>query len=316
MSLYVIKKFSFSPVKYKHVFLYRDFEKKIEKIPREKWKKNTEKTPEALSRAKSIITEIALNNKFDYFCTFSFDKDKIDRYDLKECYKRLRLFFKEFKKRYAPNFQWLIIPEFHKDGAIHFHGLVSGIPDGELTVPDTIMKRMSDGEIAVVPNTPKYLYWARYSKRFGIFNCSKIKTSEGVAYYVTKYVIKELSKIPTGVNLYAHSKGLKKADVIYHSYNDSEMLITPSYKNDFCKVAYDKYEGVYQALESCGIEIPFVGNLPENQYNIKLMRVSKDKVTSKKLGYGTEIYNEDYEIEYLQTQIQKNRPSCDNRKET
>jgi hypothetical protein len=226
------------------------------------------------------------------------------------------LFFKEFKKRYAPDFQWLIIPEFHKDGAIHFHGLISGMPDGELTVPDTIMKRMSDGEIAVVPNTPKYLYWARYSKRFGIFNCSKVKTSEGVAYYVTKYVTKELSKIPTEVNLYAHSKGLKKADVIYHSYNDSEMLITPSYKNDFCKVAYDKYDGVYQALESCGVEIPFIGNLPENQYNIKLMRVSKDKVTSKKLGYGTEIYDEDYEIEYFQTQIQKNRLSFDNRKET
>lgn len=309
MPYYIIKRFSYSPVKYKHIMLYRDIDIKINKKAKSEWKKNTEKTAEAISRAKSSITELALNNKFDFFCTFSFDSNLIDRYDLNLCYKRLRQFFNNFKKRYATDFKWLIIPEFHEDGAIHFHGLVSGIPKGEFTIPKFIEKRMPNGELKKVPNTPKYYRWERYSKRFGrVFDCSPIKSAEKVAFYITKYVNKDLSKIPVGVHLFAYSRGLKKADIIYKSNTDKEMIITPSYKNDFCKVAYDKYDGIYQVLENCANEncantSPFYGTKPEEQYSIIKFKDREQPQKEYRRDYGTQVYNEDYEVEYEQEKI-------------
>ena len=300
MPQYSIKLFPNSSVKYKHILLKRDLTKTKEKKEREEWKENDKKIDENLSRAKTNITELALCNIFDYFCTFTFSDDKIDRNNLALCYKSLRKFFNNFQQRQAPDFKYLIIPEFHKDGSIHFHGLVSGIPESEFIIPPTIKKRLKDGTLADVPNTPKYKDWKRYSDRFGYFNCSRVKSSEKIAFYITKYITKDMSDIPKGVHLFAYSRGLKKAEII-HKSNQDIMLITPTYNGDFCKIAYDKYQGTYEWLDYYGEINPFMGEIPETM--IKELQEEKENSPANRYDYASEQYMKESEVEYVQAEI-------------
>lgn len=228
MSYYRVWEYPNSAVPYKHVFIKRD---RIEE-GREKALKNTaailealnadEKLQESLSRSKRNITDLILCNPFEYFCTFTFNADKVDRYNYDTCQKKLRKFFNNFKSRYAPDFKYLIIPEFHKDGAIHFHGVCSGFSDGEL-------KENSFG----------YLDWERYRKSFGFFNCSKIRNYNACAFYVSKYVTKDLVSVGKGRAVYMCSVGLNRPKLIYDEDN-IPVLFKPEFENEYCAVVYDR----------------------------------------------------------------------------
>ena len=200
----------------------------------------TKKLPHHLSRAKRMITDLILCNKFDYFCTFTFDAEKIDRYNYSLCQKKLRKFFDNFKQRYAPDFKYLIIPEFHKDGAVHFHGVCSGFPDGELSIPEYIYKRV-DGQYIPLKNYRNYLDWARYHKSFGFFNCSKIRNYNACAFYVTKYVTKDLADVGKGKAVYMASQGLQRPALVYDEDN-IPVIFTPEFENEYCIVGYDRGE--------------------------------------------------------------------------
>ncbi len=99
------------------------------------------KLDESLCRSRRNIRDIILCNRFVYFCTFTFSDCKTDRSDLDALSKALRQFFNNFKKRYAPDFKYIIVPERHKNGTWHFHGLISGIPSTEFVCPETITFR-------------------------------------------------------------------------------------------------------------------------------------------------------------------------------
>lgn len=99
------------------------------------------KSAQNLARARRVIRDLILCNYFRYFCTFTFDGSKVDRYDYPSCKKAITDCFHDFRKRHAPDFRYLLVPERHKDRAWHFHGMVQGIPSGEFTVPDFITYR-------------------------------------------------------------------------------------------------------------------------------------------------------------------------------
>lgn len=82
---------------------------------------------ESQRRAASKIRDIALCNHFTHFFTWTLSSDMIDRYDVQEIYKKLRVFLSNVSRR--KNFQYVLVPEYHKkkEGeerpALHFHGL-------------------------------------------------------------------------------------------------------------------------------------------------------------------------------------------------
>ena len=43
----------------------------------------------SLRRTKTLITDIVLCNDFQYFCTFTFDPDKVDRYSYSACLHKM-----------------------------------------------------------------------------------------------------------------------------------------------------------------------------------------------------------------------------------
>lgn len=97
--------------------------------------------------------------------------------------------------------QYILIPEQHKDGAWHMHGLINGLPLNQL-----------------VKNDNGYLEWPKYSKRFGYMSLGEIKDKLAVSKYITKYITKNMYN-ECGVSernkkTYYASRGLKKAEKI------------------------------------------------------------------------------------------------------
>lgn len=74
----------------------------------------------AQRRARQQIRDYALCSEFTYFVTLTLDKEKIDRYDISEIVKRLRIWLDNRVRRNG--LRYILVPERHKDGAVHFHG--------------------------------------------------------------------------------------------------------------------------------------------------------------------------------------------------
>lgn len=78
-------------------------------------------------RALSRIQQIVDCNHFDHFCVLSLDGTKIDRYDPKIIYSKLRNFLDYARRRYG--FSYLLVPDYHEPDegdarrAIHLHVL-------------------------------------------------------------------------------------------------------------------------------------------------------------------------------------------------
>ena len=78
----------------------------------------------AQRRAKATVKDLALSNDFTHFVTFTLDPKKVDRYDMKEITRKLNAWLDNHVRR--DGLAYVLVPERHQDGAIHFHGLING----------------------------------------------------------------------------------------------------------------------------------------------------------------------------------------------
>jgi len=76
----------------------------------------------SLRRTKTLVKDIILCNHFDYFCTFTFDNRKHNRYDIEHCKHVMHMWLHRQREK-SPDLKYIIVPELHKDGALHFHSL-------------------------------------------------------------------------------------------------------------------------------------------------------------------------------------------------
>ena len=139
-------------------------------------KEKEQRLSQSISRAKSTIFELAFCNEFSHFCTFTLDKEKVgDRYDLKNFRTKLAQFVRNKNRGRSEPIKYLFVPEQHKDGAWHMHGLCSGLTSLDLreftlteNIPKAIKKQIRRGE--------KVYNWDDYSKKFGFFTATEIKS--------------------------------------------------------------------------------------------------------------------------------------------
>lgn len=198
---------------------------------------NEEKLSTNLYRAKRRVFELAICNDFAYFCTLTFSKEKVkDRYDLEGCMKSFRKWLNNYNNRKAASpVQYLLIPEQHKDGAWHLHGLFSGLPESDLRpfsldehIPDRIRKELSNGH--------QVFQWTAYDKKFGYCTLSPVRSMSAVSRYITKYVTKELGDSVKELNahLYYRSQGLKEKELLFSGADCH--LSDPDYKGTYASV--------------------------------------------------------------------------------
>lgn len=193
------------------------FTKKKKHLKRER-NINENKLENNLSRAKSKIFQYAMCNDFEYFVTLTLDSKKYDRYNLKKFVSDLGHMIRNNRARKGWNLQYILIPEQHKDGAWHLHGLFSHIPSEFLEI-----------------NKNGYLDFPQYSKKFGYCSLSKIKDKNKCASYITKYVSKDLGdKIEKNHKCYYASRGLKLPVKVFCGNLDKEIKF--DFENDFVQL--------------------------------------------------------------------------------
>ena len=131
---------------------------------------------ESLRRTRSVIFDYALANEFTHFATFTFNPKKIDRYSWESVSNTMKYWLNRQKKT-SPDFSYLAVPEFHKDGAIHFHALFKGY------APD--LKRTN-----VIQNGQRVYNITGFTS--GFTNVKELDSDYSkAAAYVTKYLTKD-----------------------------------------------------------------------------------------------------------------------------
>lgn len=195
---------------------------------------------QSLSRTRRRIFEIAACNPWEWFFTGTLDGEKCDRDDLNGTFKRLSQWIRDYRKSHdGGNITYLIVPEQHKSGGWHFHGLINGISAGEMhefsmseRIPVRIKRTIQGG-------TPVWS-WSAYSERFGYSTMTRVKDENAVACYVTKYITKDMvannQAIGKGRHLYYASRGLRKPETVAESYPATSYAPVTDYENDYVAI--------------------------------------------------------------------------------
>lgn len=217
-----------SVVKYGNIykFIYHKHSYECSGLHTFKDNKNTNDTKlnNNISRAKNRVFELAMCNDWQYFVTLTLNDLNIDRFNLNEAVKRFGEWVGNYNKKFNTKLKYLLVPEQHKNGAWHFHGLFSGI------APDSLIK-----------NNYGYLDIPYFVHRFGFVSLSPIKDHNRTASYITKYVTKDMTanNVDKNKHLFYASRGLNSAVLVSAGRMDSKLaheLCT--FENEHCGIAF------------------------------------------------------------------------------
>ena len=190
---------------------------------------HAEKLSASLSRTRSKIFELALCNPWDFFVTLTLAPENGNRQDLTAFKRSLSKWLNNLNSRHGCHIKYLLIPEPHKDGAWHMHGLFMGIPENMLrlfTLHDHLPYRV----LSMLREGREIYDWPAYAAKFGHVACERIRDPEACAKYITKYITKELGDGAARLNekLYLCSHGLARAEVACRGH------IVQPFVPDFC----------------------------------------------------------------------------------
>lgn len=195
-------------------------------------RKDAEASFQSLMRSKVSITDYVLANQFDLFCTFTYNPEKVDSFDIPSAKEKMSVWLMNQKKT-SPNLKYLIVAELHPtSGRIHFHALFLNYLDPLTPAMNkkTNEQRLKNGR--PVFNMSKW--------RFGFSTAIKIDNIEKVASYVQKYITKDMLKITNKRRFWA-SRNLNKP-VKTHNINmqkevfDQPIFITNRYYTETFKI--------------------------------------------------------------------------------
>lgn len=223
----------FKLVKYKRRSGSGSYFRKLEKP------KYDDKMAASLSRTRRIILEYALCNHWEYFCTFTISAEKYNRHDLETWRDSFLQWIRDQRKKGVP-VVYLLVPERHKDGSWHMHGFFSGVSSElvsfrserkqGLKVPDKLVK----GD---------FYDWPAYRHKFGFCSFAPVRDPVASAFYVLKYLTKDMavSSLGVGLHLYYVSRGLNRSVVqtdVYGWSNYLDSFLENDYQ--FCRTGMTK----------------------------------------------------------------------------
>lgn len=189
-------------------------------------------------RTRKTIYDIARSDCWDWFFTLTFDPKKIDRYDYDVCSKKLHYWLSNMHKK-APYMKYLVVPEQHKDGAWHFHGLFKNV-DGL----DFRFSGKRDRRNRRIYNVDSY--------RWGFTTATRISDFRRASSYLCKYVTKDLCLHTKGKKRYWCSRNVERPVV-------SDFLIDGDYEELLVKIFGDVPENSHvKQIEVFGGKITYI----------------------------------------------------------
>lgn len=159
------------------------------------------------------------NPDLDLMITLTISPEQIDRYNYNDIMKKVSVWLSNRVKR--NNLKYVIVPEKHEDGAIHFHGFVNS---SAVKLKATKYKRSYDGKNFIFALEPtrkgKRIYnivdWDigyTTAVRLGKKEIDRTKSAE----YCLKYITKQNKKI--GGRWYLHSTNCTLPFEVYFCYD-------------------------------------------------------------------------------------------------
>lgn len=193
----------------------------------------------ASNRAKNKVYELARANSWDWFLTFTFDRQKVDSSNYDETLKKIRKWLNNQQQRLAPDLKYIIIPELHADKVhYHFHGLLADC--GGMKFVDSGHKKKGE----TIYNLESF--------KFGFTTATRVKDTGRVAGYIVKYMTKELNDSLNGHHRYLASRNLNKPEIVEYNLTPVQYLDLLACISD--DIGYMK--NVVQ--ENCGQRVTYI----------------------------------------------------------
>lgn len=177
-----------------------------------------EYTKKYLKKVRSNIIDLALNfSNWEYFITLTFSDKEIGEYTHEKAIEKLKKWINN-QKQQNKNFTYLLVPEFHKSGRLHFHGLIANVPKWKFEKA----RNPTTGRLIKINNVQIYNL---VNYKLGFTTISKIQNQEKVSNYISKYATKELITLKNKKR-YWYSRNLDKPklDFIYIDNNLADYL--------------------------------------------------------------------------------------------
>lgn len=196
------------------------------------------KTQKYLKKVKTNIIDLAFNyDKWEYFITLTFNDKEIGEYSHENAIKCLTKWI-DNQKHQNRDFTYLLVPEFHKSGRLHFHGLVAHVPKWKLEEGRSAKtRRLLKVNGLQIYNLKNY--------NLGYTTISKIQSQEKVSNYISKYATKDLIKLKNKKR-YWYSRNLQKPKEDYFMIDTS----LKEYIEGRCVDYYEEFKKL-----DCSIEV-------------------------------------------------------------
>lgn len=216
---------------------------------------------EEFKRAESIRCSVSrtrnkiqiITSSFDgwaYFATFTFDKNKVsDRYSYKDCSSCMHEFLSDLKKSY-PDVVYIVVPELHKDGAIHFHGVFSH------DIPLTYV-----GKFRLKKGRPPEDTYHFNGFNYGFTTVTKVRSLDAVTVYISKYITKAITVI---------SKNKKR-----YWYSHSKIKIN---KSSDCLCNREQFDDFFEVVEDYIFSYGKVKTYGKGAYRFKQAYIKKEHI--------------------------------------
>lgn len=183
----------------------------------------------SMRRARANLRRLALANEFDWFVTLTLDPAKIDRYDPAAIMHTMNRWLDNMVRRHG--LRYVLVPERHQDGALHFHGFFAGTgleaqDSGTMKLPGVKQPRKPRSKAQreewlqqggrVVYNLPQWpLGFTTAMELYGEYS--------GAVAYICKYVGKQSGDRPMG-RWYYSGGPLVKPEKTYAALDYREIL--------------------------------------------------------------------------------------------
>lgn len=148
----------------------------------------------SFSRTKRKIYDLVRGQSWDWFLTFTFAPDKVDRYNFDECSAVMKKWLEMQRTRHLRtglDLKYIVVPELHQDGAYHFHGIF-GDADA--------------GLFGLVSSVQDEYHVTSYTAGFS--TATAVHDQGAVSSYIVKYITKDLCAVAKGKKRYWATKNL------------------------------------------------------------------------------------------------------------
>lgn len=150
------------------------------------------------SRTKRNLFYDARSNEWDWFFTLTFSADKVDRYNYDAVVNKMHDWLHNVRKS-CQDMKYIVVPELHKDGAYHFHGLFANCDNLDFKESGKYDK---NGHM--IYNVGRY--------RLGWSTAEVVVDSQCISNYIGKYITKELCAATINRKRYWKSRNLEQAE--------------------------------------------------------------------------------------------------------